>query len=319
MPRLSKKYFPFSPGVPWTIKNSKYILPQMTESIFYNKLKGKDIIVACFGGLIESYLSLTILETINYMMPGNKLFWCGNGEFHSLIKRNGLAKFFSGINSETLDRFPTPFFFDKENRVYFNSLYNYINVKTYYLEDRYISNKPIIKQIIENSTVDWNVRYLPQIRINTGQHKSNVLIFPDKTGMSQHNSSCLGWSVKQTRMFAKLMNSSGMKPIIITNNIEHYIGYVESKTEVIKLDLDRVIDLLPHSYAVVSEDVDFLILANIMSAAKLFSLPQPKHLSLIKNNKFLGKNNDIYMVENLSPEFVWSKLTSLEGQCPRLL
>jgi len=60
--------------------------------------------------------------------------------------------------------------------------------------------------------------------------KGNVLIFPDKTGMSQHNNSCLSWNIKKVRLFATLLNGSGFKPVIVTNNIEHYVSYVESKT-----------------------------------------------------------------------------------------
>ena len=74
--KCTTKYFPFSSGIPWQIKNGRYVQPEVSAAILQSKLRDKDIVVAAFGGLLESFYSLSILEAINYMMPGHSLFWC---------------------------------------------------------------------------------------------------------------------------------------------------------------------------------------------------------------------------------------------------
>ena len=78
---MSKKYFPFAPGIPWYVKNGKYIKPKVSGSILQHHLKDKDIVVVAFGGLLESFFSLSILETINFNWPGHNLYWCGYSQY----------------------------------------------------------------------------------------------------------------------------------------------------------------------------------------------------------------------------------------------
>ncbi|MDP2685292.1 MAG: hypothetical protein Q8P20_09745 [bacterium] len=311
----SIKYFPFSSGLPWQVRNGKYVKPEISGSILRNALEDKTIIVSAFGGLLESFFSLSILEVANHILPGNKLFWSGHPEYYNLIKENGLAKIFTNINQDILNRFPVPVFFDKESRAYFNCLNNYLNVSSYYLTPGYEDLRPAIKQIVEKSTVPWNINFIPKLRHSGLAPKPSiikdkvpyVLVFPDRTGLSKHNVSCLNWDARKVRSFATMI-SPEFRLLIVTNNRELYFNI---NADITSCTVDNVISLLPHAYAVLSKDIDILLVALAITNAKLLSLPVDGPFKLHKNANFLMKNNDIYIIESLSPEAVWRGITKL--------
>ncbi|KKN72155.1 hypothetical protein LCGC14_0413670 [marine sediment metagenome] len=315
MRKLTTKYFPFSPGIPWQIKNGRYVRPEVSGSILRSVLKDKDIVVAAFGGLLESFFSLSILEAINYMMPGHNLFWCGRSEYHSLVEQNGLAKPFDMIDQSVLDRFPVPVFFDKENRAYFNCLNNYLSVNSYYLSPGYNDLRPAVKQIAEKSTTSWEVRFSPQLRHHESRQEPfpsrrrapYVLVLPDRTGLSECEISCLNWDARKIRSFSTMLQPE-FKLIVMTNNPGIYFN---TNAEVIPFTLEDIVRLLPRAYAVLSKDVDILLLAIALSNTKILSNAVCAPMSLEKNAKFLLKNNDIYTSEGLSPETAWGHITKL--------
>ena len=55
MTTFSTKYFPFAPGIPWQVKNGRYIRPEVSGAVLRSVLKDKDIVVSAFGGLLESF------------------------------------------------------------------------------------------------------------------------------------------------------------------------------------------------------------------------------------------------------------------------
>src|SRR5690554_6700310 len=97
MASFSIKNFPWAPGLSWKIKNGKYVVPELPFELFSKSLKNKDVVVCSFGGLVESFYSLSILELLNNNLIGNKLYWAGNSEYQNLLKLNGLAKYFNKI------------------------------------------------------------------------------------------------------------------------------------------------------------------------------------------------------------------------------
>src|SRR3990167_86537 len=117
---VNRKYFPFAPGVPWKIKNGKYIVPALSMDAWHRALHGKEIVVVAYGGFIESFVSLCFLEIVNYLSPGKKLFWLGNNRFASLVEVNGLAQICeSDVSKETFANYPVPLFMDRDYYYFF--------------------------------------------------------------------------------------------------------------------------------------------------------------------------------------------------------
>jgi hypothetical protein len=319
------KFFPFSPGLPWAIKHGRYVVPQLPLSLLTHHLKKRDLVVAAFGGLLESYYSLSILETLNGILPKAKLFWNGNPKFHHLVDINGLAKPTDLVSENDLERFPTPVFFDKEDRAYFNCLNNYLAVYTYYLTPGYQDGRSAVKQIVEKSTFPVDRAVFPQIRHkevppqldfhfkseNIQIEAPFVLIFPDKSDLSVHDVDCLGWEPREVNALAAMLSQVDIQLIAMTQRPGKYFG---SLVKLIPLQLDYMLHLMPKSLAVLSKDVDFLFVANHMSDAILFSLPHNDAFKIEKNNDFLSAENVIYVKEEMSPHDVLSKIQYVKGQ-----
>jgi len=312
--RYSIKYFPFSPGVPWKLNYSKYIVPEVPESILYDHLKEKKIIVAAYGGLLESFFSLSILELINYKLPSLELFWAGNSEYNKLIELNGLAKIYSGeVNDEVLLRYPVPLFFDKANRAYFNCLNNYLDVKTYYLTKGYRNRRAAIKQIIDNGLFFSDKMFLPELRGLDGCPKelennlaaSNihldrpyVLVFPDRQPSSNHSEECLGWNVSQIKAFGALLGRFNIPLIVLSKNPQNYFY---SFVNAFDFHIDSLLYLILGAKYVLSSSIDVLLLSIAISDARIISLPTAEEFKLKKNAKFISRRNYIDIIEDMKP------------------
>lgn len=309
------RYFPFSPEIPWSVRWGKYIEPQVSGSILRDSLSGKDIVVAAFGGLLESFYSFSILEMMNYLMPGNQLYWVGNSKYYSMLKLNGLAKPFDKISQETLKRFPIPLFFDKDNCAYFNCLNNYLKKYSYYLKFGYKDKRAAIKQIVENGLISWSPRFIPKWRyVSSSQNRFGlktgtpyIIIVPDSTGLSQQNIDVLRWTNRQIRSFVSMLYPA-YKVLILSTEPGKYFGM---NAEVIPFSLKTLLELLPKAYGVLSKDVDVLFLALGISNAKLFACRVRKPFYLCKNAMFLGKRPDIYEIKQLTPEKAWQRIIKL--------
>jgi len=101
MKKFSVKSFPWSPGIPWKVRRGKYVIPELPAELVSNVLRGKEAVVCSFGGLLESFYSLSILETMNKNLLAKKLYWAGNNEYEPLVAANSLAQPFydASINS----------------------------------------------------------------------------------------------------------------------------------------------------------------------------------------------------------------------------
>ncbi len=314
--RVSTKFFPWSPGIPWRIKNGKYVLPELPATAFHSALKGKDIVVCSFGGFLEAFYSMSILEILNYEMPGAKIKWCGDKEYHSLIKANGIAKTVGLISKADVERFPTPIFFDKNNRVYINALYNYLDVKSYYLTNGYRNQRAAIRQIVENATIPWDDRFLPQLRnlekpkgldSFLQMHRINLnkpfaLVLPDPTGCSEHEETGLNWDIHETKSFAAMMNQSSVPVVVLSENSTTWT-YSQAKT--VPFRPDFALYLMIRAGFILSRDIDFNVVASAVADGIVLTDKVDGALSPKKNNKFLGYKNVIYTKEGLSPVEAW--------------
>lgn len=320
------QYFPFAPGIPWRVENKTYILPK-TSKITYDKVieDKENLVVLCYGGLLESFLSLTIVEALNKQFPQKKLFWSGYDDFKDLIKIQGITQPINSIIDENkVKQYPIPIFFDKEDNVYFNALHNYLTKDPFvYTEEIRINKKPIVRQIFDNSLLRWDKRFLPKIRqlnlrkydkwANLERFYNNqkyVLIFPNKTTFSAHNKiSCLSWTDKQILRLAALVRHAGIN-LVVCSDLGTYSHYYNAPNIfVAKPDLSIIIKLYENASAVISRDIDYLFLGLALSENIAILgdyqlnkdiLKYKEYFDLEENADYLGVRNLLYINDEFS-------------------
>ena len=321
---FSVKFFPFAPRIPWKLNYGIYVVPETNHETWNGVISpAESISVVCDSascGLIETYFSLSYFELFNKSNSGKKLFWAGNDKFNKLIWMNGLAKPSEKIfTNKLLNQYPVPVFLDKKNNVYFNFLNNYIRVSTYYNEFRYVDNAPLLKQIWRNTTIGaWDKRFLPQLRsFSTSKiqkwigdnrfymNKPYVCIFPDvKSGLSIHDGRMLNWNIQQVKAFSAMVRQAGYSSIIFTNNAMAFSG-----ENVIPLDLEFILYFLSKTKAVLSEEVDFLLLSLMVSEnVKIITLPKKDHTNILANANFIGSAGVICKLKGLTPAMALNNL-----------
>src|SRR5690554_1839294 len=128
--KFSVRYFPFTPGIPWSIKNGRYIIPKINRIAWDKAVDGRDFNVVAYGGLFESFFSLSIIEALHFIHPEKKIYWSGHNQFNYLCSSQGIAKI-NKFDETLIKKYPCPIFLDKEKFVYFNCLNNYIDVYSY--------------------------------------------------------------------------------------------------------------------------------------------------------------------------------------------
>lgn len=307
------RYFPFAPGVPWKLRGGRYVVPEINAYAWNHALKDRDVVVALgHGGLFEAFASLSIMETVNCLSPGKTIYWAGNPKFNQLVRLNGLARLAPfDLPQELLDNYPVPLFLDQKRHAIFNCLNNYRVVKTYAGDIGYKDKRSAFRQIASNSTQSWSESYLPTFRTSgcppelTAWAKVSrfhftqpyVCIFPDR-GVSEHHISVLRWNANHLKSFAALLRSTGITVVVCTNDVR---SFYNSELHVVSPKIDNVIYLMQHAKAVLSEEVDYLLIANAVSNAALIARIIRGEFSLNKNNRFLGRQNVIYTPRELNP------------------
>jgi hypothetical protein len=241
----------------------------------------------------------------------NNLLWAGKSEFIPLLKSNGLANYFEDLKEDHLKKFTTPIFMDRDDRIYFNSLYNYKDVKTYYGSFGYHCKQPVCRQIFQNSCVPWEDIYIPELRANFQKpifdfSKKFVLVIPDETIYSNNPISCLDFNLTQIVSLSQLLIQNNINTVILANDPrKYYNGFVS----VLPATLDNILSLIPKSIALFSKQIDYHLISMLLTKAKLFySFPIMKRTIreyiLDANYKYLfGKySNDqnIVLINNMN-------------------
>ena len=322
---FSVKFFPFAPKVPWKLNYGLYVVPEINYETWQTIISPAETIsvvtdhTSC--GLIEAYFSLSYLEFINKANLGKKLLWAGNDKFNKLLWMNGLAKpSDKSFTKELLKKYPTPIFLDKKHNIYFNFLNNYIDVYNYCGNFAYVDNKPLLRQMWRNLAIagvmdDMFIPQLRSFRISAGVekwvkennfyiNKPYVCIFPDlNSGFSVHGGRMLNWNVQQVRAFSAMLRQAGYSTIIFTNNVRFFTG-----ENVAPMDLDFILYFLLKSKAVLSEEVDFLLLSMMLSNAKVIALKKKDHTDILQNAQFLNRSNVIDRTKGLTPAMAFNNL-----------
>lgn len=289
------KYFPFCPGIGWEIYKGK-IIPKISAEIWQERISNKSIILTLpQGGLLEAFVSLSCAEAISKIENG-KLYWLGNKKFFDLINLHGLCEISNiKLTLRDLDNYPTPVFFDKKDKVYFNLLNNYIIKKNYWQMYDCEAKDPAIKQIFDNCLLnEWpgppKFRNLNSSKMNKNK---NIVIILDNF-YSIHKIDCLNWSIQQTKELASMLYGKNFKVNVISNNKTPFYG---SKVNVIDYNILNIMDLIKSSWMVLSNNIDWLIISLMISNAIVFSKTLPKAFDLIANAEYIDVKNQIF-IEN---------------------
>lgn len=310
------KFFPFSPGIPWKLKNGKYVKPEVPSNHLSNLIDGKSLVVLSFGKAIEALFSLFFVETLKTLKPKQNIHWVGSKNFSSLAKSQDLSYYSEVVDESVLKRFTTPVFFDKENRAYFNSLYNYLKVYSYYLDFGYNNEKSGSGQILNNlcySSKFWekpkirNIEVSEELRFHLNSVKIDlslpfVLIMPDETKDSWHHQSCLNWSPRDINSLAAMLYSQQIQTVVLTPKVGKYFG---GQAKCVPYSFDFALTFLSKASAVLSKDLDFLYMARVLFSNVSFSLPISGPWSWKKNQRVVREENVIYVEKDLSPHFVF--------------
>lgn len=316
------KYFPFCPGVPWYTRNG-FISNHLSFPIWQKALKDKEVVILSGGGLLESFLSLSFAEIINVHFPNKKITWQGTNQFNVLTKYNGLAKIGTNLfDTQLLSEYPLPIFFDKAGTAYYNCLFNYINCQSFSSGKVYHNDQSLSKQLLNNLAQPWVREYTPQFRTLTqppelisweqlnriNNKKPYVCLFPDlDTGMSIHNFRHLDWTLAELKSFASMFYDSGIELIIITRKPGKYY---DIRTPVMPFHLESALWLISEAKAILSEEVDWLFVANLLSEkAMLVGKKIYSEFGLVASNKYINKSNVIYTEKKrLNPWTVFQRI-----------
>lgn len=297
------KYFPFSKGIPWKIDRGKFIIPEIDLNIWEKVTLDHNLIITAFGGLFESFFSLSIAEGIRSFDSSHKLYWLGNPKYEFFANAQGLCKISNiNITPDILKEYPVPLFFDQENNAYINTLNNYLIKTAYWGKYPEPVNSPVVEQIFKNAMIPWD-NYIPVLRnlgsefydelekINHFTYKSKIItIIYNKT-----NDDVLNWNVNNIKEFSQLVTSKGFKIIVFTNNTSIFYG---TKIIVHKYDIRKILQVIKKSWMVLSTDKDWLLISLMISNAKLISKNIDGPYNLFSNAEFLGSSNDIFTDQN---------------------
>jgi len=316
---LSTKYFPFCPRVPWKVKNGIYVLPELSGVSWKKANEGRMPLVICYGGLIESFLSLSFFELYNFISPSTVMKWSGHEVFLPLVKINNLAKPGPIIDEGILQRFPLPIFMDREKTLYCNFMYNYLKKRPYYGGAEKVRREPIFQQALENMTQPWQAEFLPQMRniVSTKLQletyaKSKqfsfklpfICIFPDRE-FSIHPQSALKWTDMEIKALAAGAKALGINTLVITNKPGRYYN---SHVICVPSNLETSLYLVSKSKLVLSEEIDWLLITGMISSAKIVQRELNTKFDIAENLAYVGKTADIFRSRNPRPSDVYQLL-----------
>jgi hypothetical protein len=229
----------------------------LTDVVFYNKY-----------GLLESYIISTVIEflktrklKVNYVHSGNS----DNCEFFELLEDVEYDDF---LTESDMIRFPTLFFYDKDNRIYFNFFRDYRVVHDYignplfsvgshvaerlnFILSKYIFKNYQPKLVLDNKSFEnW------KIANKFNDKKPYVLLIPDKTKYSCHNYSYLQWNSIQIKTLAALLKLEGKSLVVFSDDLK----YSGDNIYLLPVNLNNFFSILPKTECLLSNDLDYLLI-----------------------------------------------------------
>ena len=297
--KYKSKFFPFSAGIPWKVERGKYIVPKIDAETWHKALDGKDLVITVFGGLFESFFSLSVAEALISFDSGHKLSWLGNEEYLSLVRMQGACVFCDiNLTPEKLKSYPTPIFFDQENNAYFNVLNNYLTRTAYWGKHSEPVNDSAADQIFRNVMIPWQDS-LPKLR-NLGTEFYDELCQTAQLNarskivliiLNPSEEDVLQWNLQNLKEFAQLVSHKGMRVIVFTHDVGKFYG---TRILAHEYNMRKILQVMKTSWMVMSSDIQWLLIALMISEARVIARHIDGPFDLFKNAETLRVQNDIF-------------------------
>jgi hypothetical protein len=297
-PWYNKRYFPWAPGISWTLRNGKFVVPSVDYDTWKDVLGDREIVIVVFGGLLESFFSLSFAEALAIIQSGRKISWLGNNDFQYLVRAQGLVRV-SDLNftESDLKKYPLPFFIDAENRAYYSCLNNYLVSKSLFGSQKRINKDCRLKQIFDNSLVPFDAEYIPKLRNLQQMSKEyeswkSAYKFDDREKfilIIPGNGNSLEWADRDIKELVGLTDRFGLKVVVCTDRIGTFYGqriYLTLNNPII------LINLLKKAWMILADQLDYLLMGLMLSKAIIVASNHEKEL--YKNAEWLGIENCIY-------------------------
>jgi hypothetical protein len=276
---MKKMFFPYCPGIPWYVGNDKVIKTKLISPV-EDVITG-DINVVCHGGLLESYYSLSAFEYFKLKFPYNNLIWHGDKKYKHILSSQDIARFSEKISPKIADSYPIHLFKDANNNTYFNLLNNYLNKRSYLGNKVKTNISTFIKCFNNNFMLDDLKKWSPKFRSYPEDlyfdkwkslykkllEKPYILILPDKVEKSMSNSFYIGLSINEIKGLISILQSRGIYTIVMSNNNSMYYGGINY----IDYDFFRFTRLAENAKVVLSRQIDFAIISQLMFKHKIYS------------------------------------------------
>ncbi len=296
---LRKEVFPFCPGIEWGIRMGK-VECKMPDRVQYDEaLSGRDPVVCCpGGGLLEAYFSCCYLEMYRRAGKENIKYI---GPYKEVIEMNGIAK----VVDYKIDysSYPAPLFMDRGNGIYNNVMFDYLGTGGK-------RHRLLMKDLWMNALVPWDNVYFPRLRRTYGRYddweKANkfsgrkyVMIFPHTYG-SLHKNDFLGWGEAEIKELASILRPRGIDVLVVNN---FGIRATGGRFFRVSMDLDIVLNLMKRSLAILSFDIDFLVIGALMKKLVFYKRAKyrPQVYDMKYNNNYFYIGSVYYEKETLNP------------------
>jgi hypothetical protein len=219
------------------------------------------------------------------------------------MRAQNLCKFCDiNLTPDRLKSYPTPIFFDQEDNAYFNVLNNYLVKTAYWGKYPEPVREPVTEQIFRNVMVPWH-EYIPNLRklgtefydelCQTGRiHERSrivlIILDPSKDDVLQ-------WDLQHIKAFSQLALHKGLKVIVFTHETGRFYG---SKIMAQEYNPRNILQVMRQSWMVLSGDIRWLLIALMVSEAKVIARQVDGPFDLFKNAEFLKAQNDIFTDRN---------------------
>ena len=313
--RISRKIFPFAPGIAWKIRNGKYVVPEIDGGTWSAVLENRDLVILAHGGLLEAFLSFAIVEALGRVEPSKRLFWAGPEAFKGVVEAHGKAQYFEAPDIGS--KYPVPLFFDSSEHAYFNCLNNYLVERSYYGSHDKPDTSPVFQQVFRNSMLPWDSRYVPKLKStnltfenwakNAKFHlnKKYVLVVPGRTGVSKHQLSCLNWSFRELRELAAMLRRFDVDVVLCIGeqNAVYNAPFIQAPRS-----LNVILPLIQKASVILASDIDLLLIGLATSKAAIIAAQDGSidGFDLYTNAEFLGAENVIFTTDNMNPSEVYT-------------
>ncbi len=294
---------PYTENIIWKIDKSDKITFKNIEK-YKDKIESSKIHnVISYGGLIENYISLNLLNYLKIKKKNTNFI--GQYDFYNLNKKIASCSTNSYLtNKDIIEKYPCPIFFDKDHNVYYNVLYNLYSDKNYVGINIGRHKRPILniihknilyKDIYSNPLNIKKIQYSPNYLYWKSQNKKlleipYIIVIPEETKLSLHRTNFLSWTLDECIEFSNNMKKLGIFVIIMTS--DKFIKKTEYNH--ISFGVSSFLDLVGSAFMVLSKDIDPILIKILKDPKGLYAFQRGK----VSNASFYSIYKNIIYAQN---------------------